>query len=723
MKQNLRAQFARMSLFWRYFFLLVAVVLVFLVSHLVSTRQFSNALRQSYMEQARVNFEQRCERFSSQLFLTHTLPVSMENDSYYAAVSGVGQEAESAYMLNLARLGSSFTLQCLLMDLPEEGFMYLRQSGGCITRHRLFARVENCFDSYITFDNPEFDIFEELENKGVLRALRVFPVMDVSVGGTAPEPNMLLMVQATGRETAYGFLYPVEYIREQFRIDQMPENTYFNLVHEDGTLIWSAGEENGGEGDYARISCNLPALSCKATLGIPHSYFQQTVRRAQFVARMIFAVSVLVGVALCAAFSHLSVKPFRQLIRAHDIDRSEDVPENELITIQRFLQTSRERNTALRGMLLSSMLVRTFSGLSISKDEYSKLSAAFPLFEQTLRAAVVRDRSANYTIDDHSVMVNRLRDVMPERFLCEYINMQESIILLPADPEAFGQLQQVLLELNEGAERELRFVCGVSLPFRGLDGVSVAIRQAQFCIPESGEQMLVQVAEEGASDEEDTLQEEFKQFQQALTVWNQNELTARLERMAALAGKGSGGPPADLFYSLLYLLRDTARSSNLPFEMYEGMGYQHNGSPASNLRRLKVVVSELFQSRAAVQLTDKQILCGEIVRFVNESFSDPDLCMASVAKRFCVSERFVYGAVLESTGMNMSSYLAKVRMHEAARLLRETRESVSVIAGRCGYPVESTFYRNFKKYYQMTPAEYKSSLGCVSGDEKGITEP
>ena len=69
--------------------------------------------------------------------------------------------------------------------------------------------------------------------------------------------------------------------------------------------------------------------------------------------------------------------------------------------------------------------------------------------------------------------------------------------------------------------------------------------------------------------------------------------------------------------------------------------------------------------------------------------------------------------------MNMSGYLAQIRMHEAARLLRETRENVSTIGEKCGYPVESTFYRNFKKYYHMTPAEYKSSLSHMGGDEKG----
>ena len=59
--------------------------------------------------------------------------------------------------------------------------------------------------------------------------------------------------------------------------------------------------------------------------------------------------------------------------------------------------------------------------------------------------------------------------------------------------------------------------------------------------------------------------------------------------------------------------------------------------------------------------------------------------------------------------MNVSNFLAQCRMEQAAMLLRDTDENISTIADKCGYPVESTFYRNFKKYYHMTPAEYKST--------------
>ena len=68
---------------------------------------------------------------------------------------------------------------------------------------------------------------------------------------------------------------------------------------------------------------------------------------------------------------------------------------------------------------------------------------------------------------------------------------------------------------------------------------------------------------------------------------------------------------------------------------------------------------------------------------------------------------------------NLTSLLARTLetqqsgMEEAARLLRETEESNAEIARRCGYTAPSTFYRNFRRYYHVSPGEYKENRGGI----------
>jgi len=249
----------------------------------------------------------------------------------------------------------------------------------------------------------------------------------------------------------------------------------------------------------------------------------------------------------------------------------------------------------------------------------------------------------------------------------------------------------------------------VGAPFTGLEKISATIRQAQSCVPETAQHMIVQVTESGEDSARGSEKVDLKPLQQALECWNQQEVAAQIDQLAVFAGKSNKTPPQELFYGILFLLRDAAGSGKLSFSSHEKLVYQSNSSPTANLRRLKAIAEDLFQQKAALQMTDKQILCQEIVQHIETHFSDATLCMASLSKQFGVSERFVYNAVLDSTGMNVSNFLARCRMQEAARLLRETQETIGSIAEKCGYPVESTFYRNFKKYYHVTPAEYKAA--------------
>jgi len=70
------------------------------------------------------------------------------------------------------------------------------------------------------------------------------------------------------------------------------------------------------------------------------------------------------------------------------------------------------------------------------------------------------------------------------------------------------------------------------------------------------------------------------------------------------------------------------------------------------------------------------LLCGDIVLHIKDNFSDPALCLFNLARLFCVSERFAHNAIPSLTGMNFSNFLSLTRMQEAARLLRETDESI-----------------------------------------------
>nr|WP_268241264.1 helix-turn-helix transcriptional regulator [Lentzea pudingi] len=62
----------------------------------------------------------------------------------------------------------------------------------------------------------------------------------------------------------------------------------------------------------------------------------------------------------------------------------------------------------------------------------------------------------------------------------------------------------------------------------------------------------------------------------------------------------------------------------------------------------------------------------------------------------------------ETTGMTPLDYLYRLRMRHAARLLRDTADTVGSIATASGYRTESAFGAVFKRSTGRTPGEYRN---------------
>ena len=77
-----------------------------------------------------------------------------------------------------------------------------------------------------------------------------------------------------------------------------------------------------------------------------------------------------------------------------------------------------------------------------------------------------------------------------------------------------------------------------------------------------------------------------------------------------------------------------------------------------------------------------------------------------------VSMNYTYfsGMFKKRTGMNVTTYLHKIRIRKAKELLANTDEKINEIAHAIGYHDERYFTKIFKRYENMTPSEYRSSL-------------
>ncbi|MEK3914742.1 response regulator [Paenibacillus sp. FSL H7-0331] len=87
---------------------------------------------------------------------------------------------------------------------------------------------------------------------------------------------------------------------------------------------------------------------------------------------------------------------------------------------------------------------------------------------------------------------------------------------------------------------------------------------------------------------------------------------------------------------------------------------------------------------------------------------DQDVSLQSLADHVYLHPAYLSKIFKLETGEGMSDYIYRLRMEKASHLLSETNEKIHEISRKSGYVNPSHFSRVFKKYFNMTPDEYRS---------------
>lgn len=92
--------------------------------------------------------------------------------------------------------------------------------------------------------------------------------------------------------------------------------------------------------------------------------------------------------------------------------------------------------------------------------------------------------------------------------------------------------------------------------------------------------------------------------------------------------------------------------------------------------------------------------------YINSHIND-DLRLEQLASLVGMASAAFSRYFKQRTGKNLSSYIADIRLGQAARRLVDTTDSVSEICWSCGFNTLSNFNRQFRKHKGCTPTEFR----------------
>lgn len=146
--------------------------------------------------------------------------------------------------------------------------------------------------------------------------------------------------------------------------------------------------------------------------------------------------------------------------------------------------------------------------------------------------------------------------------------------------------------------------------------------------------------------------------------------------------------------------------------------YSTHYSPEWLLQQLNGFAEELCQIACRQHRTENGHEVRErltrtsnhVIQYINENFSCDALSTQSICTACGIGSRTLNDICRKATGMNVSAYIQQLRMDKAASMLRNTDIKVDDILRECGYATPNTFYKAFKRLYDKSPSEYRSSF-------------
>ncbi len=139
--------------------------------------------------------------------------------------------------------------------------------------------------------------------------------------------------------------------------------------------------------------------------------------------------------------------------------------------------------------------------------------------------------------------------------------------------------------------------------------------------------------------------------------------------------------------------------------------YDQRGTLKEAVDYYKAVFRTLINQRALREedANKTEDIDLEIIRFLNENYTNANLSLQMMSDLFGVSNKYITLVCKKRFGKTYIQYVNHLRIEEAVRRIKTTKEPFSTIAEQCGYQNLLTFRRNFKQVMGINPSDIRKS--------------
>lgn len=104
--------------------------------------------------------------------------------------------------------------------------------------------------------------------------------------------------------------------------------------------------------------------------------------------------------------------------------------------------------------------------------------------------------------------------------------------------------------------------------------------------------------------------------------------------------------------------------------------------------------------------TPDDALMQRVMEVINENIGDSDLSVDMIAQKVGISRVHLHRKMKELTNQTPHSFIRNIRLQQAAKLLKDGKQSITDVMYICGFSNSASFSTMFKNHYGCSPREY-----------------
>lgn len=463
-----------------------------------------------------------------------------------------------------------------------------------------------------------------------------------------------------------------------------------------------------------------------------------------------FLLSLLLSAALSSYLSHAIYQPIRHLTALVSKGQRRWVPSERTLSELEFLgvayQDAVKSNDLLTGiverstdavmekMLCSIMLGREYEPKEV-KENLQVLNTPFTETGVYLVMAmyITQQDGAQLTMLQTDLykasMDNLMQSIIKDPCAHMAVTIDAGYIAMvicfdeetPAEEIAQTASMAMTAIRQEGTHLPCSILSGAGKTYRSVYDLKYSYREALEKIHYQSYMRVAAPAEENYTDDAGRIDYEERARQLAQELCGVQPDSAMLS-VRVLDEFFAGQPTLEVMRGRMTILADT---------LYEYTGDQMDG--ASDLEPKEEALRRMRQIASVAQLREwADGLCAAAADFfsvcnsrkkyryvlrakeyIEEHMSEPTLSLNDVAASLNITPTYLSRLFKEYQQRNFIDYVNEMRIRRAMMYLSTTDLSISEIGFKCGFSSGQNFTRVFKKYKQVPPGQYRSSLKQV----------